>query len=78
MEVKLFNKKRWKPFEEIIYIPDRHPEAYEGESCMLLAVDFEEQLMRLEPFDKPLNEDKSFWCRVEHCYRPHSKLKISK
>lgn len=69
-----FGKKRFKGFEPIIF------EGVKGEKnieCILLAVDFEQELFKLEPLDKNFYEDKEFWCRIEYCNRPHYKLKKS-
>lgn len=69
-------KKRWSAYEQINYSPKRK----DGVTfeCMLLAVDFENELMQLEPIDKELYEDNSFWARCEYCERPTPKMKIVK
>jgi len=76
MTLEEFRKKRWMHSELIEFRPHR----MEGVviECMLLAVDFEQYLFKLEPFDKEIYETKSFWCRVEYCKRPAPKLKIKK
>lgn len=70
-----FAKKRWQHSEAIEY---SHPRSSRIVECMLLAIDFENGLLKLEPFDKEIYEDKSFWARVENCKRPAPKLKVSK
>ena len=66
-------KKRWVGYELIEYRPPRKEDVvYE---CMLIAVDFEQELFKLEPIDKEMYEDTSFWVRVEYCKRPAPRLK---
>jgi hypothetical protein len=55
--------------------PNKEDVVYE---CMLLAIDFEQDLFKLEPVDKEMYEDASFWARVEYCKRPRPKLKAMK
>lgn len=71
-----FAKKRWQHSEIIEFRPYRKQGLVI--ECMLLAVDFENGLFKLEPFDREVYEDKSFWARVENCSRPAPKLKVSK
>lgn len=70
MTEKEFLKKRWVSYELIEY-HGRHGVI----DCILLAVDFDERLFKLDPIDKELYEDKSFWCRVDNYKRPNPKLK---
>ena len=69
-------KKRWQGYERIDYIPKRK-EGYVIE-CMLLAIDFDNELFMLEPIDKEIYEDNTFWARVEYCKRPAPKLRVAK
>lgn len=55
--------------------PNKKDVVYE---CMLIAIDFEQELFKLEPVDKEVYEDISFWTRVEYCKRPRPKLKVQK
>ena len=41
--------------------------------CLLLAVDFEQALFKLEPIDKEIYSNKDFWCRREYCRKPEKK-----
>jgi len=63
MDLKEFAKKKWGHSEEIEY----RPPSLDGViiSCMLNAVDFEQELFRLTPFDTELYENKPFWVRVD-------------
>lgn len=71
-----FTKKRWVGYELIEFRPpNKEDVVYE---CMLLAIDFEQDLFKLEPVDKEMYEDASFWARVEYCKRPRPKLKVQK
>ena len=73
-----FMKKRWKPFEEIIYTNKRTGSTV---SCMLLAVDFECEIMKLEPFETmgfTYSRTNEFWSPIEFLKRPSPKLKINK
>ena len=69
-------KKRWVGYELIEYRPYRKEDVVI--ECMLLSIDFEQELFKLEPIDKEMYEDKSFWARVEYCKRPRPKLKVKK
>ena len=61
-----FAKKRWQHSEKMLYVrPGCNPI-----ECMLLGVDFENDLMRLVPFDTERYEEAPFWTRVEYCRRP--------
>lgn len=75
MKREEFTKKRWKGYEIIEFRPPNKEIVYE---CMLLAIDFEQDLFKLEPFDKEMYQDESFWARVEYCKRPRPKLKVAK
>jgi hypothetical protein len=66
-------KKRWVGYELIEYRPFRKENLVI--ECMLLSIDFEQELFKLEPIDKEENEDNSFWVRVEYCKRPAPRLK---
>jgi hypothetical protein len=76
MTVEDFSNRKWRHSESIDY----KPPSLEGVviSCMLLAIDFEECLFKLTPFDTEMYEEQSFWCRVENCERSPHKLKIKK
>lgn len=70
-----FAKRKWGHSEEIIY---NHKSLDISVSCMLLAVDFEEGLFKLTPFDIENYEKTPFWCRFENCERPFPRLKVKK
>lgn len=69
-------KKRWRAYEQINYMPKRK-DGFTIE-CVLIAIDFDNELFMLEPIDKEVYEDKTFWARVEYCKRPAAKLKLIK
>ena len=66
-----FLKKRFKPFEIMIY-KSEHLEEVE---CILLGIDFEERLFRLIPISEGHFEEDEFWANCDHCKRPFHKLK---
>ena len=70
-----FIEKRWTAFELIEYRSPRKNDTDFVVECMLIAIDFENELFKLEPIDKEIYEDNQFWARVEYCKRPHPKLK---
>ncbi len=77
-----FLKKSWKSFMEVEYVNPRGRNIDGGEGllhpCMVIAVDFNERLLLLEPFPNDLyklNEDVSFWVRCENVQMPKPKLK---
>jgi hypothetical protein len=73
MTEETFLKRSYKPFQAMDYI-------YRGRtiSCMVLAVDFDERLLKLQSF--PINgvEETEFWARCEHCELPLRGMKIVK
>lgn len=79
MTLEEFEKKRFTGYEIIECYPKGLEERDWMVECMLLAVDFEQKLFRLQPFgDNPIYEEKPFWARVEYCKRPSPKLRVSK
>lgn len=73
-----FVKKRFQHSEEIIY---NRPESRLYKtiiiSCMLVAIDFEQDLLKLIPFPSEKYEEDPFWVRIEYCEKAPRKLKIS-
>jgi hypothetical protein len=78
MTKEQFVRYSYRHSERIEFIWPSHPEIIV--LCMLLAVDFEEELFQLEPFgtDKELYTEKTFWARREYCRKPIKPLKIVK
>lgn len=75
-----FLKKKWKPYQEIDFKSSRI-QNIDGQlgaiiPCMLLAVDFDEQLLKIIPFPGGYYEEKEFWARCEHCEISRPKLKV--
>jgi len=76
MDLKYFANKTWRHSEEIEYT---HPTTKIIVSCMLLAVDFEQELFKLIPIDTEYYNDlQSFWVRVEYCEKIRRRLTIKK
>lgn len=73
MELDYFAKIKWRHSEEIEF---KSPITDIIIPCMLLVVDFEQELFKLIPFDTENYENESFWTRIEYCERPKRKLKI--
>lgn len=62
---------------EIIIFHQKHP-AMDVE-MMLLAVDFENEVMKLAPFDTDYYEDKAIWVNFQLCDKPRAlKMRIIK
>ncbi len=78
MTIKDFTNRKWRHSEHIDYSPKS--KELEGITvlCMLVAIDFEEDLFKLMPFDTETYHQEPFWCRVENCERPPFKLKVKK
>lgn len=68
-----FQKVKWRHSEEILFSPPSNNDIII--SCTLLAIDFEQELFKLIPFDIETYEEVPFWCRIEYCNRP---LKLKK
>ena len=61
---------------EIIVYHQKHPE--EDIECMLIGVDFDNELFHLVPIDQYLYEDKSYWLPYTSCdkFRKKPKMEI--
>lgn len=85
MDEDKFIKKRWKGYEEVEYHNERQKNVDGGFGiilpCMVVSVDFDERLLKLQPFPNELYEDKDFWAHCSHIELPKkeekSKMKIS-
>jgi hypothetical protein len=66
-----FLKTRFKGFQIITYHNERdlNIDGQPGQimECMILAVDFDERLLKIMPIPNDVYEEKEFWCRCEHC-----------
>lgn len=75
-----FLKTRFKPFSFIDYKSERVKNIDGGfgaiVECLLLAVDFDERLLKLQPVPDSYYEEEIFWARCEHCEVSRPKLKI--
>ena len=72
-----FGKKRFISFEEIIYTSPENPLMKRFTvSCMLVGIDFEQDLLKLIPFPSEKYEEDSFWVRIEYCEKALKKLKV--
>ncbi len=72
-----FSKKRFIGFEEIIYTsPENHLMNRFIVSCMLIGIDFEQDLLKLIPFKNEDYEEEPFWVRIEYCEKAPRKLKV--
>ena len=78
MTLKDFSKMKFRHSEEIIHNPPGESFKDVFISCMLLAVDFEQGLFKLIPFDTDKYLNEPFYVIVEYCNRPTPKLKIKK
>jgi hypothetical protein len=60
------------------YMPIIHiqPRSKKETLCMLMAIDFDEDLLTLEPFDKVEYKDEKFIARCENCFIPTHKLTL--
>lgn len=54
------------------YMPIMHVQSRSKEQtlCMLMGIDFDEELLTLEPFDKEIYQDEKFVARCENCFIP--------
>ena len=73
MERDKFIKMKFKAFMAIDFFNKRDNNIVE---CILLAVDFEQELFTLEAVDKETYYSKPFDVRREYCELPKPKLKI--
>lgn len=69
-----FAKKRFQHSEEIIYTRPESPFWKSiNISCLLIGIDFEQDLLLLIPFDTEKYDE--MWVRIEYCEKAPTKLK---
>ena len=56
-------KRCWKPYMEIMY---KHPRMEDGISCMLISINFDDEVMELQPYDDN-NYLQSFFSAIQNC-----------
>lgn len=79
-----FHKTNFKSYKAIDYTISRLNHGIKKISCMLLAVDFENRLLKLVPFDADEYRNEEFWAHADHCevdksttnYKEKTKLSI--
>jgi hypothetical protein len=67
-----FVKVKFMAYMPINYIQPSNKEVIE---CLLVGIDFEDQLLTLEPVDKVYYKDEQFVARCENCTFPKSSIK---
>lgn len=72
MDREKFVKRKWQAYEEVELINNRKTDF--RVRCMVLAIDFENDTMQIEPFDRAEYEDKSHWVSRELIEIPKFKL----
>lgn len=74
-----FEKKAFKPFSEVEYRSENefNIDGLQGVRipCMVVAVDFVEGLIKVQPFPDSHHEPESFWIRYEYVHFPKRNLK---
>lgn len=80
MSEEEFLKKKWKPFQLIDFKSERIKNIDGGYGaivpCILLAIDFDERLLKIIPIPEGYYEEKEFWSRCEHCEIPKPPVKM--
>jgi len=61
---------------EVDYIHSRLPDGYLP--CMLMAVDFDNDVVKLLPFPNSYYEEKEFWVSIDYFDLPKKRLRVSK
>lgn len=75
MTTKEFMKYKFQAFEVIEY---KHPHRENFDECMILQIDFINEIILIEPFEKENYHYEIFWVKAEHCRKPLAKMKILK
>lgn len=76
MTKERFNSLRFKSYMEVDYI---HQKLINGSiPCMLLAVDFDNDVVKLKPVFSEEYEDNEFWCSIEYFDLPKKKMRVVK
>lgn len=73
MTQEQFSKYKFQHSEVIIY-HQRHPEA--DIEMMLVGIDFDNNMLRLVPFDTLYYEDEARWFPIDRCDKPKRKPKL--
>jgi hypothetical protein len=68
-----FLKRSYRPYQQMNFI--KRGVIIE---CMVLAVDFDEGIIKLESFETDEIKQAEFWAHHDHCELPERKLKITK
>lgn len=78
MERERFVSLKFRAYMEVWYIPRRLIEGHDHIECMLLACDFDNDVMKIQPISGSYFEEKEFWSSIEYIDLPKRKLKISR
>ncbi len=63
MERDKMIKRRWKAFEPITF---KAPRMGEGVDCLLIAINFDDETMVLQPLGEQYNND-DFYANIKYC-----------
>ena len=68
MKLEQFAKYKFRHSEEIVFEMPSSPvmKSYRVH-CMLIGIDFEQELLLLIPIDTETYEENKFWARCEYC-----------
>jgi len=61
---------------EVWYIPRRPIDRHDHIECMLLACDFDNDVMKIQPIPDSYFEEKEFWVSIDWVDLPKRKMKI--
>lgn len=76
MTKERFSLLRFRSHMEVDYV---HKKLINGRlSCMLLAIDFDNDTVKLKPFLSEEYEDNEFWCSIDYFDLPKKKMKVVK
>ena len=73
-----FVSLRFKGFMELEYVRKRDMYGYEYLPVMLLAVDWDNDIVKVIPFPESWAEEKEFWTSIEHVELPSKRMKVVK
>ena len=67
-------KISWRAYQEVNY---KHPRMEQPILCLLIEIDFDEEIMTLQPLFGEEYINKDFIATIQHCSIPKKKMKVA-
>lgn len=76
MERDTFIKRHFKAYQRLDYINPNYPIPLV--ECILIAVNFDDDVIKLRPITSVEVEEKDFWCSIDYIEFPKKKMIVVK